>query len=108
MKKYIALILSIALLPTVSFAQGRNNSLQQISKQRDIADNNCRNNLPNPRAAIGFCKKRDGLQKKLDNMNNSRNNYNNDYKYDSNHNRNHHHNNNHYNHNRNHHHNHNN
>ncbi|CAI3923163.1 hypothetical protein [Commensalibacter papalotli (ex Botero et al. 2024)] len=77
MKKYLVFALSITLLPTVSFAQNRNNALQQISKQRDIADNNCRNNLPNPRAAIGFCKKRDGLQKKLDNMNNPRNNYNN-------------------------------
>lgn len=77
MKKYLVFALSITLLPTVSFAQNRNNALQQISKQRDIADNNCRNNLPNPRAAIGFCKKRDGLQKKLDNMNNRRNNYNN-------------------------------
>ncbi|EUK19065.1 hypothetical protein [Commensalibacter papalotli (ex Servin-Garciduenas et al. 2014)] len=76
MKKYLVFALSITLLPTVSFAQNRNNALQQISKQRDIADNNCRNNLPNPRAAIGFCKKRDGLQKKLDNMNNRRNNYN--------------------------------
>lgn len=91
MKKYIIIALSIALLPSVSFAQGRNNAVQQITKQRDIADYNCKNNLPNPGAAIGFCKKRDGLQRKLDNMNNGQN-YNNNNRYDRNYN---HHNNNH-------------
>lgn len=69
------------LVPSVSFAQGRDNATQQITKQRDIADYNCKNNQPNPRAAIGFCKKRDGLQRKLDNMNNGSryNNRNNNY-----------------------------
>lgn len=103
MKKIIIFALSIALLPSISFAQGRNNAVQQITKQRDIADSNCKNNLPNPRAAIGFCKKRDGLQRKLDNMNNGQNYNNNRYNRNNhnhnsrnNHNYNHHHNHNHH------------
>lgn len=89
MKKYIIIALSIAILPSISFAQGRNNAVQQVTKQRDIADYNCKNNLPNPGAAIGFCKKRDGLQRKLDNMNNgqSYNNNNNNNRYDRKYNR---------------------
>lgn len=109
MKKYTLLALSFLLIPSVSFAQGRDNAIQQITKQRDIADYNCKNNQPNPGAAIGYCKKRDGLQRKLDNMNNSSSYSNNNHnRYNNHNNRNHNHYNNrnnhhHYNHNNHHH-----
>lgn len=108
MKKYTLLALSFLLIPSISFAQGRDNAIQQITKQRDIADYNCKNNQPNPGAAIGYCKKRDGLQRKLDNMNNGSNYSNNNNRYNNHNNRNHNHYNNrnnhqHYNHNNHHH-----
>ncbi|CAI3922734.1 unnamed protein product [Commensalibacter communis] len=90
MRKYIISALSLLLVPSLSLAQGKNNAVQQITKQRDIADYNCKNNLPNQRAAIGFCKKRDGLQKKLDNMNNGYNNNQNQRNHNSHNHRDHH------------------
>lgn len=84
MKTYTLLALSLLLIPSVSFAQNRNNAIQQITKQRDIADYNCKNNLPNPGAAIGYCKKKDGLQRKLDNMNNGSNYTKNNNRYNNN------------------------
>ncbi|MDI2089986.1 hypothetical protein [Commensalibacter oyaizuii] len=89
MKKISTIFLVSFAFASAAYAGDPGRAVQEISKQRDIADYNCKNNLPNRYAAEGFCRKRDALQTKLDRMgqNQSSNDSYHNQRYDRDHDR---------------------